>query len=207
MITGTIAVGVTIVSTDATDFAIAPHSVRRTGMSKRKLSRLMGVSRGTTTAIAWLAMSLSAGLVGSAALDTAAAQTPPAAHSAAPAAQAPASHPGKERAGIDTLIDHLHDSFKITPQQEPQWQNVAKVIRENAQTLSNLAKARSEHAKTATAIDDLKSYAEISEAHAAGTRRMIPVFQALYDSMSAEQKSAADAEFREHFHEHQHHAP
>jgi protein CpxP len=80
------------------------------------------------------------------------------------------------------------------------------VMRDNAQTLSNLAKARSEHAKTATAIDDLKSYAEISEAHAAGTRRMIPVFQALYDHMSPEQKTAADAEFREHFHEHQHHA-
>ena len=173
-------------------------------MSKRKLSRLMGVSRGTGKAIAWLAMSLSAGLAGSAALDTAQAQTPRAANSAA--AQAPASHPGKERAGIDALIDHLHDNFKITAQQEPLWQNVAKVMRENAQTLSNLAKGRSEHAKTATAIDDLKSYAEISEAHAAGTRRMIPVFQALYDSMSPEQKSAADAEFREHFHEHQHHA-
>jgi protein CpxP len=173
-------------------------------MSKRKLSRLLGVSRGTGKAIAWLAMSLSAGLAGSAALDTAQAQTPRAANSAA--AQAPASHPGKEPAGIDALIDHLHDNFKITAQQEPLWQNVAKVMRENAQTLSNLAKGRSEHAKTATAIDDLKSYAEISEAHAAGTRRMIPVFQALYDSMSPEQKSAADAEFREHFHEHQHHA-
>jgi protein CpxP len=175
-------------------------------MSKRKLSRLLGVSRGTGKAIAWLAMSLSAGLAGSAALDTAQAQTPRAANSAAPTAQAPASHPGKERAGIDALIDHLHDSFKITPQQESLWQDVAKVMRDNAQTLSNLAKARSEHAKTATAVDDLKSYAEISEAHATGTKRLIPVFQALYDSMSPEQKSAADAEFRDHFRAHQHHA-
>jgi protein CpxP len=175
-------------------------------MSKRYVPRLMDVSRVVVKATAWLAMTVGAGLVGSAALDAAAAQTPPAAGSSAPAAKEPASRHGKEGPGIDALIDHLHDSFKITPQQETLWQNVAKVMRENAQTLSNLAKARSEHAKTATAVDDLKSYAEISEAHATGTKRLIKVFQALYDSMSPEQKSAADAEFRDHFRAHQHHA-
>ncbi len=175
-------------------------------MSKRYVTRLMDVSRLVVNATAWLTMTIGAGLVGSAALDAAAAQTPPAAGSSAPAAKEPASRQGKEGPGIDALIDHLHDSFKVTPQQETLWQNVAKVMRENALTLSNLAKARSEHAKTATAVDDLKSYAEISEAHAAGTKRLIKVFQTLYDSMSPEQKSAADAEFRDHFREHQHHA-
>jgi protein CpxP len=175
-------------------------------MSKRYVSRLTDVSREAAKATAWLALSVAAGLVGSAALHAAQAPTQPATGSATAAAQAPAPRQGKERAGIEGLIDHLHDSFKITPQQEPLWQNVAKVMRENAQTLSNLTKARAEHAKTATALDDLKSYAEISEAHATGTKRLIPVFQALYDSMSPEQKSAADAEFRDHFRAHQHHA-
>ena len=173
-------------------------------MSIPYASRLRDVSRGAAKATAWLAVSIGAGLVVSGASQPAEAQTQPG--SATAAAQEPAPQQGKEREGIAALIDHLHDSFKITPQQEPLWQSVAKVMRENAQTLSNLTKARSEHAKTATAVDNLKSYAEISEAHATGTKRLIPVFQALYDSMSPEQKSAADAEFRDHFREHQHHA-
>jgi protein CpxP len=79
-------------------------------------------------------------------------------------------------------------------------------MRENAETMSMLAQERAEYAQTATALDNLKSYAEISDAHAAGTRRMIPVFEVLYDSMSPEQKKAADAEFRGHLQEHAHHA-
>jgi protein CpxP len=78
-------------------------------------------------------------------------------------------------------------------------------MRENAATMSRLARERAEHAQTATALDDLKSYAEMSEAHAAGTKRMITVFQALYDSISAEQKHAADAEFRGRLQERAHH--
>ena len=79
-------------------------------------------------------------------------------------------------------------------------------MRENSETMSRLAQARAEHAQTATALDNLKSYAEISEAHAAGTRRMIPVFEGLYDSMLPEQKMAADVEFRGHLQEHAQHA-
>jgi periplasmic protein CpxP/Spy len=79
-------------------------------------------------------------------------------------------------------------------------------MRENAETMTRLAQVRAEHAQTATAIDDLTSYAEISEANAAATKRMIPVFQALYDSMSPEQKKAADAEFRGHLQKRAHHA-
>lgn len=79
-------------------------------------------------------------------------------------------------------------------------------MRENAETMSRLAQERAEHAQTATALDDLKSYAEISEAHADGTKRMIQAFQALYDSMSPEQKNAADAEFRGRLLQRAHHA-
>lgn len=107
---------------------------------------------------------------------------------------------------INGLIDHLHGTLKITPQQEPLWQDVARVMRENAQTLTNIAKARSEQKQTANAMDDLKSYAQLSDAHASGARRLVSVFQPLYDNMSPEQKRAADAEFRDHFHAHNHHA-
>jgi len=168
------------------------------------VSRLMSPWWAAVKTTGWSALTVCAGIAGAAALHTAEAQTRPAAGSAEVAPQTAPSHHGKE--GIDALIQHLHDSLKITPQQEPQWQNVANVMRENAETLNNLVKERSERAKTANALDDLKSYAKISEAHTAATKRLIPAFQALYDSMSPEQKQTADAEFRDHFREHHHEA-
>ncbi len=120
----------------------------------------------------------------------------PAASQAQPAAARPRS------GGVDGLIQHLHDNLMITHSQEQLWQAVAKIMRENADTLNALAKTRAERADTANAIDDLKSYAEISEAHANGTKRLLPAFEALYNSMSAEQKQKADAEFRGHYRGH-----
>jgi periplasmic protein CpxP/Spy len=173
-------------------------------MSKR---RILGARRRIAAgAAAWLALSAGAAVVGSAGLNTARALAQTGTGSAAVSTKSSATQHDNERAGIDALIDHLHDSLKITAEQEPLWRGVTKVMRENAETMSRLAQERAEHAQTATALDNLKSYAEISESHAAGSRRMIPVFEGLYDSMSPEQKKEADAEFRGHLQEHAHHA-
>jgi LTXXQ motif family protein len=107
--------------------------------------------------------------------------------------------PSAATQGVDGLIAHLHEEFQISPTQETLFQKLADVMRENADTMSMLTKKRVDNSKTSTAVDDLKSYSEISEAHAAGIKKMIPVFQALYDSLSDAQKKAADNEFREHY--------
>jgi periplasmic protein CpxP/Spy len=173
-------------------------------MSKR---RILGARRGIAAgAAAWLALSAGAAVVGSAGLNTARALAQTGTGSAAVSTKSSATQHDNERAGIDALIDHLHESLKITAEQEPLWRGVTKVMRENAETMSRLAQERAEHAQTATALDNLKSYAEISEEHAGGSRRMIPVFEGLYDSMSPEQKKAADDEFRGHLQEHAHSA-
>jgi hypothetical protein len=49
-----------------------------------------------------------------------------------------------------------------------------------------------------TAVDDLKSYGEIANAHADGIKKFIPVFESLYASMSDAQKKSADTLFRRH---------
>jgi len=120
------------------------------------------------------------------------------------APQTAKTNPNASTHGVDGLIAHLHEQFRISPTQETLFQKLADVMRENADTMNMLTKKRVDNAKTSTAVDDLKSYSEISEAHAAGTKKMIPVFQALYDSMSDAQKKAADAEFREHYAAHHH---
>lgn len=173
------------------------------GSVRRTIGNLRGTAAG---AAVWLALSAGAAVVGSAGFDPAPALAQTGTGSAAVSTKSSATQHDQERAGIDALIDQLHDSLKITTEQEPLWRGVTRVMRENAETMSGLAQERAEHVQTATALDNLKSYAEISEAHAAGTRRMIPVFEGLYESMSPEQKRAADAEFRGHLQEHAHHA-
>jgi protein CpxP len=127
--------------------------------------------------------------------------------SPAAAAQTPGyvgSDKGSNVGSVEARINYLHAKLKITSAQEEQWKSVAQVMRDNADKLSTLAKERSKSEKTMTAIDNLKSYAEIAEAHEDGTKKLIPAFQSLYNNMSDDQKKAADAEFREHGH-HQHH--
>jgi hypothetical protein len=121
----------------------------------------------------------------------------------APAATSPA--PGPVRAakasGVDRVearITMLHAKLNITPAQEELWQNVTEVMRDNANTMRALTQARAEKAQTMTAVDDLKSYAEITDAHADGLKKFVPVFEALYASMSDAQKANANTIFRAH---------
>ena len=108
------------------------------------------------------------------------------------------SAPTSDRA--EARIKDLHAKLNITPAQEELWKNVTQVIRDNARTMETLIKARSEKASTMTAVDDLKSYGDIAEAHADGLKKFVPAFEPLYASMSDAQKKDADRLFRQHGH-------
>lgn len=101
-------------------------------------------------------------------------------------------------------IKDMHTKLKITAAQEEQWSKVAQVMRDDAKTMDTLTKARVDHAKDMTAIDDLKSYGEITDAHADGIKKLTAAFSTLYASMSDAQKKAADDFFRHGVREHGH---
>ncbi len=101
-------------------------------------------------------------------------------------------------------VKEMHAKLKITPAQEAQWAKVAQEMRDDAKTMDTLIQARTEHTKDMTAVDDLKSYGEITEAHADGIKKLIPLFSDLYASMSYAQKKTADALFRYGDHKHGH---
>lgn len=104
---------------------------------------------------------------------------------------------------VETRITELHSKIHITPAQENQWGKVAQVMRDNAKRQGELFHSRMENAKTLTAVEEMKSYAEISAAHADGAQQLIPVFETLYASMSDAQKKQADEAFH-HGHGHHH---
>jgi protein CpxP len=97
---------------------------------------------------------------------------------------------------VEAHIKNMHAKLKITAAQEDQWKKVAQVMRDNENRAEPLIKERAKNAKTMTAIEDLKSYAEITEVHAEGIKKFIPVFETLYVNMSDTQKKEADAIFR-----------
>jgi protein CpxP len=97
---------------------------------------------------------------------------------------------------VEMRIKDMHAKLDITQAQEDQWAKVAEVMRDNARSMDTLTTARHENAKTMTAVDDLRSYGEITDAHAEGIKRLTPVFAALYDEMSDAQKKEADTLFR-----------
>lgn len=101
---------------------------------------------------------------------------------------------------VESHIKSLHDRLKITAAQEQSWGAVAQVMRDNAAQMQAAIKQREEASKTLTAIDDLKAYETIAEAHVQGLQKLIPAFQALYDGMPADQKKNADAVFGQRHH-------
>jgi hypothetical protein len=97
---------------------------------------------------------------------------------------------------VESRIMDLHKKLHITAAQKPQWDNLTQVMRANAQTMMDLQKQRSADANSMSAVDVVKSYESVIEAHEKGMEKFIPPFQALYDSMSDAQKKTADSLFR-----------
>jgi len=97
---------------------------------------------------------------------------------------------------VESRIMDLHKKLHITAAQKPQWDNLTLVMRENAQTMMDLQKQRSADANSMSAVDVVKSYESVIEAHEKGMEKFIPPFKALYDSMSEAQKKTADSLFR-----------
>jgi periplasmic protein CpxP/Spy len=121
---------------------------------------------------------------------------PRAAHGAAPPPVADSAASRRAADRDEWHIKELHDRLKITTAQEPLWETVAGVMRDNDEKIDALSEERHDRAGTMTAIEDLHSFAAIAEAHAAGTRSFIPAFEALYQAMPAEQQVHADRVFR-----------
>jgi len=96
----------------------------------------------------------------------------------------------------EARIKQLQGALKITDAQEELWNDLTQVMRENAKDMDALTKDRAESAKTMNAVEHLKFHSQITEAHLDQLEKFIPPFEALYNSMSDEQKKITDTLFR-----------
>jgi protein CpxP len=127
----------------------------------------------------------------------------PAAANSGPSAQAPSARsPGDDLRGdaqVEARIAQLHKELKITKDQESDWNTLARDMRENAQRMSSLLQERATATKSKpmNAVDNLKSYERITDAHADGLKKITPDFEKLYNEMSPAQKKTADNVFNQ----------
>jgi hypothetical protein len=122
--------------------------------------------------------------------------TPPGSQAQTSPAQGGAAARSME-ATVDQRIKELHAKLHITAAQEPAWQKFAQTMRENAQKMDQAFEARVDQMQSMNALDNMKSYAQISQQHAQDVQALLPPFEELYGSMSDSQKRTADQVFRE----------
>jgi hypothetical protein len=93
----------------------------------------------------------------------------------------------------ESRITQLQDALKITDSQKESWNSFTQVMRENAKVMDALTKDRSEKTASLNSVERLKFHSQISEIQLDQLKKLIPPFEALYVSMSDDQKAITDA--------------
>ena len=97
----------------------------------------------------------------------------------------------------EAQIKQLQGALNFTKAQEELSNNLTKVMRENAKDMDALfTKARAEKTQTRNAVEQMKFHSQITEAQLDQMKKVIPPFEALYASMSDEQKKSTDTIFQ-----------
>ena len=96
----------------------------------------------------------------------------------------------------EAQIKQLQGTLNITEAQQGLWNNLTSVMRENAKEMDTLTKDMAENTKTMNAVEHMKLHSQITEAHLAQLKKLIPPFEAFYNSMSDQQKNITDMIFR-----------
>ena len=96
----------------------------------------------------------------------------------------------------EAQIKQLQGALNITEAQKELWNNLTAVMRENAKDMDALTKERAETPKPMNALDHMQLHRQITEAHLAQLEKLIPPFEAFYDSMSDQQKNITDIIFQ-----------
>ena len=120
---------------------------------------------------------------------------PPPANTTSPMAGHPVAGKNAEER-VENRIKELRAQLHITPAEEPQWNQFAEVMRDNAREMDQTLMQRGQQFQTMNAVQNLQSYGQLAEAHAQRVQKLIPAFENLYNAMPEQQKQLADQVFR-----------
>ena len=105
--------------------------------------------------------------------------------------------PGKNmEERVENHIKQLHAQLHITPAEQPQWDQFAQVMRENARDMDQAFTQRAQQYPTMNAMQNMQSYEQMAEAHVQHLQKLVPAFDNLYNAMPEQQKKLTDQVFR-----------
>ena len=134
------------------------------------------------------------GLTAVASAQTSPPEVPPPA-ATAPGPAGPSAHHGTP-GQVNDRIEAMRRRLQITPQQQPAWDAFAQAMRDNATTTAQAYQDRAAHVQTMTAVENLRSFAQLEQTRAQGLQTLASSFETLYGQLSDTQKQTADAIFR-----------
>lgn len=104
---------------------------------------------------------------------------------------------------VDGRIAFLKAELKITPAQEAQWQQLAAVMRQNAQSVDQtMANARQHQGTAMNAVERMEIRGQFAKVRAENQARLLTAFKPLYASLSPEQQQVANTLMSHHAGEH-----
>ena len=112
-----------------------------------------------------------------------------------PAATSPAPPPSTPEAAADARLNALQAQLHITDAQMPQWKAFAQAMRQNATSTDALFRQRAQSVTNMSALDNMKSYAQIARAYADSTQALAEAFEPLYIALNDQQKRTIDSLF------------
>lgn len=148
----------------------------------------MGTSVRSVTLPALIAFALATG--------PALAQQDPATSSPASMPPPTRGHAQKHAAAVERRLADLHAQLKITDQQARPWHAFAQTMRDNARRADQAFRERVRNLHAMKARDAMKSYADITEAHAENMKKLAVASGDLYDALSPGQRQIADQMYR-----------
>jgi periplasmic protein CpxP/Spy len=105
-------------------------------------------------------------------------------------------HGQKHADAVERRIADLHAQLKITDQQGKQWDAFAQTMRDNARAADQAFRDRAQKLPTMSAVDAMKSYADLTQTHADNMKKLSSSFSDLYAVLTPEQKQIADTMYR-----------
>jgi periplasmic protein CpxP/Spy len=113
-------------------------------------------------------------------------------------AQSPAGQkPGSARATADPIegqLGNIKKRLNITAAQQPQFEQFATVVKQNAQAMEALMQKAAQGAEK-SAVEGLRTAATFAQTEAENLKRLVPALEALYASLTDQQKRTADQLF------------
>lgn len=95
----------------------------------------------------------------------------------------------------EAQIKALQNELMINDSQKELWNDLTRVMRQNAKEMDALEKERAKNNKALTAVERMRVYSQITEVHLNQLNRFIPPFEAFYSILTDEQKEITDKLF------------